>query len=118
MANIWINIVILSLFCAIADVTCTSETFGETTPNLALKENIIVKGEMLSVKTVVIDWPSKDNFSNTTSEIRGIVHINDKQSGHGPILRFIKGGVRHTFVSMELVSKRGHGIHSTILIYV
>lgn len=61
MAYIWICFVILGAFCISHEVTCTSETFGETTPNLALKENIIVKGEVLSVKTVVIDWPSKDS---------------------------------------------------------
>lgn len=63
MAKIGISLLVLSLICVILEVKCATETFGETTPNIALKENIIVKGEVLGVKTVVIDWPMKDNVN-------------------------------------------------------
>lgn len=50
--------------------------------------------------------------------IRGIVHVDHKSAGNGVTLRFINGGVGQTFVYIELTSKRGSGINSTIYIYV
>ncbi|XP_055318193.1 uncharacterized protein LOC129576716 [Sitodiplosis mosellana] len=121
MANIWISFVILSLFGVILQVKCITQTFGETSDNPpVLKENINIHGEILIVKKAIVEWPSKDSVHPTSNGtiIRGIVHIDNKQPGHGPSLRFINGGYGHPFVILELISKRGHGIQSTILIYV
>lgn len=64
MANIWINFIILSLVGVISQVKCETETFGEVTDRLVLKENVVVKRDLFKAITVVINYPGKDTVSH------------------------------------------------------
>lgn len=48
-------------------------------------------------------------------QIIGIQHLDYKS--HPVSLKFLKGGVGHYNVTLQIVSQRGHGINSTIIFY-
>lgn len=69
MANIWIILISIGLVGVIFHVNCATETFGEKTDKLVLKQNVVAKGEPLGQKTVVIDYPGQDSVSQSSLRI-------------------------------------------------
>lgn len=44
-------------------VICGNQTYGVTTPTIIHEEHIYVKSSMLDVKTVLLDYPSRDTVN-------------------------------------------------------
>lgn len=63
MANIWIILISIGLAGVISHVNCATETFGDVTDKLVLKQNVVAKGDAFGSKTVIIEYPGKDSVS-------------------------------------------------------
>lgn len=68
MANIWIILISIGLV-AVIHVHCGTETYGEVTDKLVLKQNVVAKGDALGQKTIIIEYPGKDAVSDSMNFI-------------------------------------------------
>lgn len=119
--------------CLVRSKTITN--YGNVTGRLLGSENVVVESSFMKVKNYTFTFPKVSellffnivdiivslkfialfNQEPTGYAIRGIKHVDNK---HHPVsAHFVKGEIGHTNITIDVRSKRNHGINSVFLFY-